>query len=94
MARYVSLVRFTEKGAAQIKDSTKRARAFDDAAQKAGIEIVGQYWTIGSYDGILIVEAKSERSALHWLLELVSRGNVKTETLQAFNAEEFEEIVG
>ena len=72
MARYISLIRFTEKGAEHIKDSTKRARAFDDAAEKAGIKIVGQYWTIGSYDGVLIVEAESERNALHWLTELVS----------------------
>ncbi len=94
MARYISLIRFTQKGAEHIKDSTKRARAFDDAVEKAGIKVVGQYWTIGSYDGVLIIEAKSERDALHWLTELVSHGNVRTETLQAFESGEFEKIVG
>ena len=94
MARYISLIRFTEKGSAQIKDSIQRAQAFDEAAEKAGIKIVGQYWTIGSYDGVLIVEAESERNALHWLTELASYGNVKPETMQAFDAEEFKDIVG
>lgn len=94
MAKYISLLRFTEKGAEHIKDSTKRARAFDEAAEKAGIRIVGQYWTIGRYDGVLIVEAETERNALHWLTELAADGNVKPETLQAFGAEEFKQIVG
>ena len=93
MARYVSLIRFTDKGAAAIKESSKRAQAFDRAAEAAGVRIVGQYWTIGSHDGGLIVEADSEKKALHWLTELVSQGNVKTETLQAFDAAEFDAIV-
>ena len=30
MAKYISLIRFTEKGASAIKDSAKRAKAFDE----------------------------------------------------------------
>ena len=93
MAKYISLIRFTEKGASSIKDSTSRAEAFDKIAEKAGISILGQYWTIGSYDGVLIIEADDEFRALHWLTELVSEGNVKSETLQAFDGAEFKRIV-
>jgi len=93
MNTYVSLLRFTEKGAAQITDSANRAESFDAAAKAAGVEIVAQYWTIGAYDGILIVRADSEAKALHWLAELNSKGNVRTESMQAFTAEEFRTIV-
>ena len=91
---YVSLLRFTEKGAAGIKDSTHRAEAFDRAAEASGVQIVAQYWTIGAYDGVLILEAESEKHALHCLYELTATGAVKPETMRAFDAEEFETIVG
>lgn len=47
MARYLSLLRFTEQGAKNIKKSTSRAHEFDGVAAKAGVKIEGQYWTWG-----------------------------------------------
>ena len=94
MARYISLIRFTEKGAKDIKKSTDRALAFDQAAEKAGVKIEGQYWTMGAYDGVLIISATDEKQALHCLTELAAYGNVRTDTMQAFDAQEFDAIVG
>jgi len=93
MARYISLLRFTEQGARNIKKSTERAHSFDEAAKKAGVKIEGQYWTVGAHDGVLIISADSEHKALHWLAELASGGNVRTETLPAFIDTEFDAIV-
>lgn len=93
MATYVTLITFTEEGAKHIKDSPRRAEAFDRAAEASGISIVGQYWTMGAYDGVLIVSAETEQQALHWLAELVAAGNVTTETMQAFDAAAFEAII-
>jgi uncharacterized protein with GYD domain len=94
MARYISLLRFTEQGAKNIKKSTNRAHEFDAVAAKAGVKIEGQYWTIGAHDGVLIITADSEEKALHCLAELASQGNVRTETMQAFVDKEFDRIVG
>lgn len=94
MATYISLITFTEKGVTHVKDSTKRAEAFDSAAEANGVKIVGQYWTFGSYDGVLIVEAESEQKALGCLVDLAAAGNVKTESMRAFDASAFDEIVG
>ena len=94
MARYIALLKLTEQGAQNIKKSTARAHQFDKQAEKAGVTIEGQYWTIGHYDGVLILKADDEGKALHWLAELAALGNVRTETLQAFVDNEFERIVG
>jgi uncharacterized protein with GYD domain len=94
MVRYISLLRFTEQGAKNIKKSTARAQAFDQAAAKAGVAIEAQYWTMGAYDGVLIISAESETQALHCLAQLAAAGNVRTETLPAFDAKQFAEIVG
>ena len=94
MATYISLIRFTGQGARDIKKSVDRAHAFDQAAEKAGIKIEGQYWTIGTYDGVLIISADQPENALHWLTELTSYGNVTLQTLTAFSDTEFSAIVG
>ena len=94
MTRYISLIRFTEQGAKNIKKSTARAHAFDKAAARAGVKIEGQYWTMGAYDGVLIISADDERKALHCLTKLASTGNVTTETLPAFVDREFDAILG
>jgi uncharacterized protein with GYD domain len=94
MARYIALLRFTDQGAKSIRQSPKRAHHFDKAAAKAGVKIEGQYWTMGAYDGVLIIHSDSEKKALHMLTELAATGAVHTETLQAFLDMEFEAIVG
>ena len=94
MARFISLLRFTEQGAKNIKKSTSRAHAFDKLAAKAGVTIEGQYWTMGAYDGVLVISADDEKKALHLLTELAAGGNVSTQTMQAFVDKEFDAIVG
>ena len=59
-----------------------------------GVKIEGQFWTLGAYDGVLILSADSEQKVLHCLSQLAGLGNVRTETMQAFIDKEFEEIVG
>ncbi len=94
MARYISLLRYTEQGAKNIKQSTTRAHAFDELAAKSGVKVEGQYWTMGKYDGALILSADSEQKVLHLLTELASLGNVRTSTMQAFEDKEFDRIAG
>ena len=92
MKRYISLFRFTEQGAKAIKQSTTRAKDFANAAAKAGVKIEGQYWTVGAYDGVLILSAENEKDALRLLVALAAAGNVETETMQALSATEFDTI--
>jgi uncharacterized protein with GYD domain len=94
MATYISLLRFTEQGAKNLKKSTNRAHDFDKIAATAGVKIEGQYWTLGTYDGVLIISADSEQKALQCLSQLAAQGNVRTETMRAFTDKDFDEIVG
>mgnify|MGYP006313449113 CR=1 FL=1 len=93
MARYIILLKFTEKGSSNIKESTGRAHAFDALAEKLGVSVEGQYWTTGRYDGVLILTAEGEGKILHLLAELASLGNVRTEAMQAVTDEEFDAIL-
>jgi uncharacterized protein with GYD domain len=94
MARYISLLRFTEKGAKEIKNSTHRAHAFDKLAAKSGVKVEAQYWTLGKYDGVLILSAATEKQVLQVLASLAALGNVRTTTTQAFADSEFDALIG
>ena len=94
MPRYLSLLRFTERGLKNLKMSTARAHAFDKAAAKAGVTIEGQYWTLGRYDGALILSASDHAKILSLLASLSATGNVRPESLLAFTDKEFDKIAG
>ncbi len=93
MARYVSLVRFTDQGARNLKKSVSRALAFSKAAEKSGVTVETQLWTTGTADGVLILRG-DEKKVLNCLTQLAALGNVRTETLRAFEAAEFKAIAG
>jgi uncharacterized protein with GYD domain len=93
MARYITLLKFTDQGARSIKDSTTRAHSFDALAEKSGVRVAAQYWTLGRFDGVLVLEADGEQKILNLLAALATLGNVRTETMQAFVDEEFDSIV-
>ena len=94
MPKYISLLNFTEQGAKGIKKSTVRAAEFTAAAAKAGVKVEAQYWTVGAFDGVLILDAPDEQRALRALADLVALGNVRTHTMSALTAEQFEAVVG
>lgn len=93
MATFISTIKFTQQGIAGIDESTKRATAFKAAAKKLGIKVTNIFWTLGEYDGLLILEAPDDETAMTALLHLASLGNVHTTTVRAFTAAEMDKIV-
>jgi uncharacterized protein with GYD domain len=51
------------------------------------------YWTVGPYDVVYILEAPDEESASAFLLDVGSRGVVRTTTLRAYDREEMSRII-
>jgi uncharacterized protein with GYD domain len=94
MATFIVLASFTDQGIKGIKDSPKRADAYKAMAAKAGCNVKDLYWTLGHFDLVSIVEAPDAAAATSLSLAVGSLGNVRTETLTAFSAEEFGRILG
>ena len=93
MAKFITLVNLTEKGIAGFRDSPSRAGAFKAMADKAGVVVKEVYWTMGSHDAVMIIEAADDESVAAAMLGLGSLGNVRTQTLRAFSAAEMKEII-
>jgi len=93
METYVILGKYSDKGAAAIKDSPARTQAVRKAVEAAGGKWLGWYLTMGQYDFVLLVQAPSAQVAASLILSVGSQGNVSTQTLRAFTEEEFKGLV-
>lgn len=93
MPTYIALFGWTDQGIRKVKETTKRAGKFKAAIQKAGGLVKNIYWTMGRYDGVIIFEAPDEETATALMMEGGSLGNVRTETLRAFDEDEIKGIL-
>jgi uncharacterized protein with GYD domain len=93
MARYISLIQFTDQGIRNIKDTIKRTEAAIAEAEKMGMKIVDQFWTMGAYDVVVLLDAPDGATMTAFVLKAGSLGNVKTQTMRAFRREEMEGIL-
>lgn len=93
MPTYVILTNFTEQGIRAVKDTTKRAEKFRDLAKQHGATVKELYWTLGKYDVVSIVEAPDVASMTALGLSLGMAGNVRTQTLPAFTADEMAKVI-
>jgi uncharacterized protein with GYD domain len=93
MATFVVLATFSDQGIRNVKDSPKRADAFKEQAQRLGGSVKDLYWTMGRYDIVAIVEAPDEKAITTLGLTVGKLGNVRTETLRAFNKADMEAIL-
>ena len=93
MPSYVCLIQFKDQGIRNIQDTVKRGDAAMAEAQKLGMKIVEEYWTMGAYDGVVIMEAPDDETMSAFILKVGSLGNVKGQTLRAFRRNEMEGIL-
>lgn len=93
MATFITLLRYTQQGIKDIKGSPGRLDNARKAAQGMNSSIKGFYLTLGRYDAVAIIEAPDDEAAARFALATGSQGNVTTETLRAFNEEEFRKLI-
>jgi len=93
MPTYVTLIRWTQKGAENVKQSPARLDKVKEAIKASGGKMQAFYMTMGQYDGMTISEAPNDEAYARTILAVASAGNVHTETLRAFTEEEYRKII-
>ena len=94
MPTYIALLKWTDQGIANVKDSPARLDSGRKAFKKIGVKIKDTYLTMGRYDLVCMIEAPDDESFARAMLTLGSQGNVQTETLKAFSEAEYRKITG
>ena len=88
MPTYISLLRFTQEGAKNIKESPARLEGAKKLFQSMGGELKEWYLTMGQYDAIVVSEGPDDETAAKLLLMIGAQGNIQTETFRAFTEDE------
>jgi uncharacterized protein with GYD domain len=93
MSVYVSLVNWTEQGIKNFRDTKDRAEEFSKLVENSGGRVREQLWTVGQYDMVCVAEFPDDETASAALLKAGSLGNIRSNTLRAFNSEEIAGII-
>ena len=93
MATYIVLLKYTQQGAQNIKESPARFDAAKKAFQSMGGDLKQVFLTMGQYDLVVIAEAPDDETVAKFILATGALGNVSTQTMRAFTEDEFRKIV-
>ena len=93
MAAYVLLIKWTDQGMRQIRDSPNRLDKAKAMLRDMGGQITAFYMTMGEYDMVATYEAPDDAVAARYTLMLGMLGNVRSTTLKAFPEKAYREIV-
>jgi uncharacterized protein with GYD domain len=93
MPRFVSLIEWTEEGAANFKDTVDRYEAAERQFEQLGVRFVDVYWTLGEHDIVAVIDAPDDETATAALLATASQGNIRTRTMRAFSREEMRAVI-
>ena len=93
MTTYVSLINWTEQGIKNFRDTTQRAQDFSRLVESAGGRVRELLWTVGEYDIVCIAEFPDDEAGVAALLQVGSAGNIRSNTMRAFDAQEMAGII-
>ena len=93
MPTFVALGNFTDQGIRNVKDTVKRADMVKEAAAKAGVTMKDIVWTLGACDMVVTFEAPDDAAMTAFALAIGTAGNVRTQTMRAFNRSEMSAIL-
>ena len=93
MPTYIGLFKWTAQGIQNVKNTVTLVEQLPAALEKAGGRLVGTWWTQGPYDIVAVVEWPDDESASAFMLSVALAGNVRSETMRAYTAQEMQRIV-
>ncbi len=90
MGRYVIISTLTDEGAKTLKENPGRVKEVNAELKEMGVNVLDQYVVLGDFDFLTIVE-DGETKITKAVVEMLSRGSVRTATYKAMPVDEFVE---
>jgi uncharacterized protein with GYD domain len=89
MAKFIIISNLTDEGAKTLKKNPGRIKEVNGELKDMGVEVLDQYAVLGNFDFVTIVEAVDDSRVTKALVEIASRGSIKTSTYRALPIDEF-----
>lgn len=93
MGKYILLLRWTDQGIRNVRDTIKRAESLKSFLDKKRGKLVDILYTFGKYDAVVTAELPSDEIAMSVLLSTGALGNVRVTTMKAFTLDETRKII-
>ena len=93
MFTYVTLYKWTDQGARNVKGAPDRMSAAVKAVEQMGGKVLALYVTMGEFDLVAITQWPSDEAGVAMLLSQAAQGNVQTRTMRGFTPEEFAAVL-
>ncbi|MHA6686874.1 GYD domain-containing protein [Mesorhizobium sp. A556] len=91
--RYVSLMKLTAKGLAELSDSVARRKLSEARVAALGGRSIAFYATLGAYDFVQVFEMPDNEAMMQYVLTARRDGHVDPLILPAFDAQTYGGIV-
>lgn len=89
MARYIIISTLTDEGARTLKKNPERVREVNSELKEMGINVLEQYIVLGNFDFLNLVEANDDTAITKGVVELLSRGSIRTATYRVIPVNDF-----
>jgi uncharacterized protein with GYD domain len=93
MPTYITLIKYTQTGVENMKDSPNRLDTAKELFRSMGAELKAFYLAMGNYDAVVISEAPDDETAMKLALTVGSAGAIRTETQRVFPEDEYRKII-
>jgi uncharacterized protein with GYD domain len=93
MPTYISLGRWTQQGAHNMKESPARLEAAKKAFAADGVKMLHYFLTMGTHDMVIITEAPNDEVMAKAILTTIAKGGVTTQTMRAFTEDEYKGLI-
>ncbi len=92
MPTFICFLNWTDQGAKNAKDSTKRHQAARSMAEKLGGKLLSAYVTTGQYDVVLTLEMPNGEAMVKFVSAISMTGNARTTTVRGYSPDEFSKL--
>ncbi|KPQ42738.1 MAG: GYD domain protein [Candidatus Methanoperedens nitroreducens] len=88
VSKYVIISNLTDEGARTLKKNPGRIKEVNKELKDMGVNVTDQYAVLGNFDFISIVEAENDDNVMKAVIEIASRGSIKTATYKVIPIDE------
>jgi uncharacterized protein with GYD domain len=84
---------WTDQGAKNAKDASKRYQSTRSMAEKLGGKLLSAYVTTGHYDVVLTVDMPNGEAIAKFASAISGSGDARTTTVRAYTPDDFSKLV-
>ncbi len=89
MPTYIILSNLSDQGLQTLQANPDRLREVNKDVEELGAKVLHQWFLLGPYDFVNVIEAPDEKTVARVSMELGSRGTARYETLSAIPVDDF-----